>query len=1196
MAGHYTHLSSYLCALDAKTGSTEGPGLYRRELRSVTLEGAMAASDTTLVAPQGRISPRLFDRKTGKAIKSLEGGGGSFVHVSDGGQIYHGPGNKTGWVTVSTVKARKPVSTFKGCNAIVHASQDVSLQRSDHRIRATSRKDNKKLWDASIRDVQELIVDAETVFVGARDRVVALDLETGKETWSSPVNGDAAILLVANSSLLVSTDVGSLHCFRVGTKPTPKAITKNTDGPETKSVTPPKPREIKPLAVVKIPGLVGRWAFHRGMADRAKRRGLPKPERRVVDMAGRLHGTIEGDIQLRASGGIEALEFDGVKNSVILAHDIGLAKLPETNITAEAWLRIDKEEKWGGIIGAIQDNGDFERGWLLGYNGSQFSFAVNGEGGPNRLTYLTSETQYERGVWYHVAGTYDGKTQKIYVNGKLENSSTEQKGKINYPEKAFYEIGAYHDKDEYFRLEGSLQEVRVYSRALALEEFEENFGSKREAFPEPIQVAMGPYARYLAPGVAEIHWRTEKPGPSAVTLRYGTQAQVFKTEGQSQEHRVRIDRLKRNRVYSYRLDLGDGRVSPEFELDTTFNYSPAPVPDRKTVLSRNQHRDQLIRLSKTIIEREGIDRGICLVLGVEDGSLLLELARHSKLTVIGLESDEDRVDNARKVLSRAGVYGHRVSVRLFDARAPLPFVGEFANLIVSERQVLSGDIHGSAAEVMRVLRPDGGVALFGGRSEVDQLKKWVGERKHQIVDVEGSSWLRLERGPLVGAGEWSHLYGRADNAAFGGEKLGGARTVKDLEVQWLGRPGPRAQPDRNGRKPSPLSTNGRLFVQGLQRLVALDSYNGSILWSLEIPPMQRFNIPRDSSNWCADDDFVFVAVGDSCWKIDARNGDLLDTLDVMPGDREDWTYDWSYVARSQEQLIGTAVKSGSAFVEFWGGADAGWYDARKGPVTFKVCSESLFALDRKTGKTSWTAYTRGVLLNSTITIGSGKVFYVECRSPRVKQSTSRRVGLPELWQDQFLVALDLATGNKLWEQKLETAKGIVTFYMAYGEGKLVIASSGAKKYDVYTFDAENGEPGWHRDFSWPGGKGDHGKAMSRPAIAGDRLFVRPVVFELSSGKVVSNMPGGGCGTYALTSNTAIFRSGNVTLFDAKAGKTTSWDRLRPGCWLSTIPAGGMLLSPEAGGGCSCGKWIETSLGFVPRASRMGFAPQPKPTP
>ena len=106
--------------------------------------------------------------------------------------------------------------------------------------------------------------------------------------------------------------------------------------------------------------------------------------------------------------------------------------------------------------------------------------------------------------------------------------------------------------------------------------------------------------------------------------------------------------------------------------------------------------------------------------------------------------------------------------------------------------------------------------------------------------------------------------------------------------------------------------------------------------------------------------------------------------------------------------------------------------------------------------------------------------------------------------------------------------------------------------------------------------------MSRPAIVGGKVFVRPRVIDLASGELQATaMPMGGCGTYALTTQMVIFRSGNVTLWDAQSGKSSSWDRLRPGCWLSTIPAGGMLLSPEAGGGCSCGKWLETSIGFIP---------------
>ena len=79
--------------------------------------------------------------------------------------------------------------------------------------------------------------------------------------------------------------------------------------------------------------------------------------------------------------------------------------------------------------------------------------------------------------------------------------------------------------------------------------------------------------------------------------------------------------------------------------------------------------------------------------------------------------------------------------------------------------------------------------------------------------------------------------------------------------------------------------NGRLFVQGLERITALSSYNGTILWSLEIPGFMRFNVPRDCGNWCADDDHVFAVVKDRCWQINAATGAVELTYDVLPAGR-----------------------------------------------------------------------------------------------------------------------------------------------------------------------------------------------------------------------------------------------------------------------------------------------------------------------
>jgi outer membrane protein assembly factor BamB len=207
---------------------------------------------------------------------------------------------------------------------------------------------------------------------------------------------------------------------------------------------------------------------------------------------------------------------------------------------------------------------------------------------------------------------------------------------------------------------------------------------------------------------------------------------------------------------------------------------------------------------------------------------------------------------------------------------------------------------------------------------------------------------------------------------------------------------------------------------------------------------------------------------------------------------------------------------------------------------------------------------------------------VECRHDAVKKAQARRIGSPDLWNEQFLVALELKTGNKVWEQPLDTANGTVAFYLAAGDGTLVINASTNKQFEVSTYGSVDGEHSWTQTFDWFEKAGDHGKAIQRPAIVGGRVYVRPKILDLKTGEIMPlKMPGGGCGTYAATSRSLIFRASQITMWNTETGSGSSWDRLRPGCWLSTIPAAGMLLSPEGGGGCSCGSWMEMSVGFMP---------------
>jgi outer membrane protein assembly factor BamB len=292
------------------------------------------------------------------------------------------------------------------------------------------------------------------------------------------------------------------------------------------------------------------------------------------------------------------------------------------------------------------------------------------------------------------------------------------------------------------------------------------------------------------------------------------------------------------------------------------------------------------------------------------------------------------------------------------------------------------------------------------------------------------------------------------------------------------------------------------------------------------------------------------------------------------------SHDWGYVARAGDLLYGSSVKQGAVYTDFWG--KESWYDGTSGAGTEKVCSDDLFAMASASGEVKW-RYRGGVVINPTIAIADGKVLFVECRHPEVKALTTSRIGSPKLWENQYLIALDARTGAKLWEQPVDTADGIVVFYLLAAEDKVFIASSAAGKYNLYAVSAAEGKNLWQATHNWP--NDNHGGHMQHPVVVHNTIFLEPCGYEATTGKLLTNEVGrhGGCATYAATANALIYRGegGRIAMWDMADAVVTSWYNLRPSCWLSTVPANGMVLSPEGGGGCSCGNWLETSIGFAP---------------
>jgi len=701
---------------------------------------------------------------------------------------------------------------------------------------------------------------------------------------------------------------------------------------------------------------------------------------------------------------------------------------------------------------------------------------------------------------------------------------------------------------------------------------------------------VGPYVQFTGPFTAVVRWDTSDACDSIV--EYGTtELMGLRVEDYSTAttHEITLSNLQYRTRYYYRVGYSSGAAevfTENYTFDNAINYtrldcsnvaSPYPV-------------DSLSPLYETaaehIINQTGIEKGFCLVYGCGEGRLAFELAKRSDLVIVGVDTNSASISTAINKLMEAGVYGARIKAREVTSLENLQFSKYFFNLIVSDHILSEGACAGSAAEMFRVLRPSGGGVYFGQPAGCPkelteaELGAWLnaGGLTYTTTNDSNGLWSKVVRDPLPGAAEWSRQYGNPDNAANPGDTLEGATQTGHLMIQWIGSPGADFGADRNPRMPTPVMANGRLYHQGLNRILAMDSYNGAIYWSLEVPKSLRVNMPRDNGYLCADADGLYVAVDDDCWFLDGDTGTRITTYKL-----NDDGLEWGYAGISGDNLYGSAQLDGAHYTNIWGGSGTGWYDSTSGNVTYKVCSKYVFANDKSTGSRVWTddRPERGAIINSTITIGGGRVYFVESRNAAVKEYPSGQIGISELWTDQYIVALEQNTGAKLWEKAIDTADGIVVFYMQYKNEKLFIASSDTR-YNIYAYRATNGNSLWSQNHPWT--RDNHSGHMQHPVIAGNGIYLEPNGYDLDTGNLITTRMGrhAGCATYAGTTGALIYRGsgGNIAMWDINSEVVTTWSGIRPSCWLSTIPGGGMVLSPEGSGGCSCNGWLNTSVGFV----------------
>lgn len=208
--------TSYLCSLDAQTGSDKGPGLYRVS-GGVTPMGAIMASTTKLYLLQGRLSPYSFNRSNGSVSGTFgeRGQSGCYALLTSdsrfvrGNAKVHAAGNE---LVEHDMITRDRIATHPNARRLI-VSEDTAYILTWTSLTAIRRSNGSERWSIPCDYPHTLILAGDILFAGGTNKVTGYSITNGELIWSHAVNGRARALAAAGGCLFVSTDTGDIHMF-----------------------------------------------------------------------------------------------------------------------------------------------------------------------------------------------------------------------------------------------------------------------------------------------------------------------------------------------------------------------------------------------------------------------------------------------------------------------------------------------------------------------------------------------------------------------------------------------------------------------------------------------------------------------------------------------------------------------------------------------------------------------------------------------------------------------------------------------------------------------------------------------------------------------------------------------------------------------------------------------------------------------
>jgi outer membrane protein assembly factor BamB len=606
--------------------------------------------------------------------------------------------------------------------------------------------------------------------------------------------------------------------------------------------------------------------------------------------------------------------------------------------------------------------------------------------------------------------------------------------------------------------------------------------------------------------------------------------------------------------------------------------------------------------SSKAIEEIGIADGYCLMLSAGDGSLLFDLLKQTNLTVYCLEPDSEKRKKTWALLDEAGMLGTRAQLHdgPFDDITYAPYCG---NCIIWGRKLGSPADKVDFKGLYRSLHPWGGIAYeFGDKSSASASRSKLaagGVPEKEITDGKFGTLVR--RGPLSGAGEWTRAHGNPGNTFSTEDDI----VKPPLGILWWGGVGPERIVSRHWRAPVPLFSKGQMFIQGQHDIIGVDAYTGREMWNRRIEDIGRFPPTFRGGNIITDGDRVYGVKGLTCYALDAKTGKtvreythrlspeqedeakkLVPLHGVLTKKAKSGKYNlrnssvaWEFLGMAGNRVIGTL------------GFDA--TNLKHNGLAVPHQSRYIFAYDKTTGKKAWEIKLDNTVMPTAIVSDDRRLYFIDRTDEWTYQALRRREDYEGF--SSRLVAVRLSDGATVWTNNNVTPKRKA---LLLKDGVIVATANFSDVAEDSTsgltaFNATDGAILWQ----WKRARATsrRGGPVRHVFIVGDTVYT-PEAIDLKTGKpkLVCTDPLTGkpsqfqlsgqnfCGSVSAGNHILAYRSTAVGFKSLTENSPCYWlPEKRTSCWISLLPAGGILLAPEGSATCTCSFNYKTSLALIP---------------